>query len=327
MRVLFAAPPYINLDKNAGGVFNEMRARESALRGVGVEVEYLNLERSPDWDNIDICHLFMANEGSYGLGLKLKAKKKLVVSPIIDRASSILSLRVFLNLSKKIPFLYSNFERCYELCSMADGVLVRSNEEKKKVNEVFGVRNNVEIAKIPFTFVKKNKQAKEDFVFFLGDISNPRKNLKRLINACGTANKKLIIAGVKNEGIYGDEIVELINKYNGISYIGKITESEKFNYMDKARVFALPSLIEGVGLSALEALEYGCNVIITQNGGVKDYFGNGVIYVDPNSDEDIRKALVKSFNGELQYHYNDDVSFENVGCKMLDYYKSVINAR
>ncbi|HIH5780120.1 TPA: glycosyltransferase family 4 protein [Citrobacter werkmanii] len=326
MRVLFAAPPYINLDKNAGGVFNEMKARERSLNSIGVEVEYLSLEHCPDWDKIDLCHLFMANEGSYGLGLKLKAKKKLVVSPIIDRANDNFSLKLFLNLSKKIPMFYTNFERCYELCKIADGVLVRSNEEKDKVNNIFGIKNNVGIAKIPFIFTNKKSQEKEDFVFFLGDIGNPRKNLKRLITACDSINKKLVIAGVKSEGPYGDEVIHLINRCNNVNYVGKLTQSEKFDYMDRARVFALPSLVEGVGLSALEALEYGCNVVITKNGGVKDYFGNDVIYVNPNSDEDIRNALVRSFNENLQYHYNDDANFESVGQVMFNYYKDIIDA-
>ncbi|HGY6921008.1 TPA: glycosyltransferase family 4 protein, partial [Escherichia coli] len=324
MKVLFAAPPYINLDKSAGGVFNEMKAREKALRKVGVEVEYLNLEKSPEWSTIDICHLFMANEGSYALGVKLKAKKRLIVSPIIDRASNIIVLKCFLKISKGIPYFYSNFERCYELCSIADGIMVRSDEEKGKVAKVFSINKNVEVIKIPFMYNNRNTKKKEEFVFFLGDISNPRKNLKRLISICEKTNTKLVVAGVKGEGTYGDDVIRLIKNSKNVDYVGKLSEYEKYDYMNRAKVFALPSLIEGVGLSALEALEFGCNVVITKHGGVRDYFADDVLYVDPKDENDIGDAINKALNKDFTYKQNDDVTFEHVGKNMLNYYMDVL---
>ncbi|ROV56457.1 glycosyltransferase, partial [Vibrio ponticus] len=51
----------------------------------------------------------------------------------------------------------------------------------------------------------------------------------------------------------------------------------------ESKVFAMPSLFEGTGLSALDALNHHCNILITNRGGVDNYFDENAYFVEPTS--------------------------------------------
>ena len=59
-----------------------------------------------------------------------------------------------------------------------------------------------------------------------------------------------------------------------------------------AKVHALVSWMETPGLSSLEAGAMGCNLVITEKGDTRDYFGDEAFYCDPESVESIRAAVV-----------------------------------
>lgn len=326
MKILFVAPPYINLDSKSGGVFNEMKAREKALGEVGVDVEYLELGVSPDWSNIDLCHLFMANEGSYGLALKLKEKKPLVVSPIIDRVESNLLLRLSLACMKKVPSMYSNLIRSFDICNLADGVLVRSLEEKRRVENAYRINKPTKIVKIPFKFESDIVVKTKNQVLFLGDIGNSRKNVKNLIRACNDIKVKLVLAGVQSSGKYGEEVLRAIKGKSNIQYLGKVSEEDKVRLMRESKVFCLPSRMEGVGISGLEAISYGCNLVVTKNGGVKDYFDENTWFVDPTDVSSVSKAIRTALNTEFKHSSNNDLDYKKIGSEMIFFYEEVVNA-
>lgn len=57
-----------------------------------------------------------------------------------------------------------------------------------------------------------------------------------------------------------------------------------------------PSLYEGFGLPVIEAMHYGCPVITTEYGALKEIAGDAVVYVDPNSTDSIAKAIREVIN-------------------------------
>jgi glycosyltransferase involved in cell wall biosynthesis len=56
----------------------------------------------------------------------------------------------------------------------------------------------------------------------------------------------------------------------------------------------LPSWFETTGLSSLEAAAMGCNLVITDKGDTKEYFGNHAIYCSPSSPDSIYAAVEKA---------------------------------
>jgi glycosyltransferase involved in cell wall biosynthesis len=65
------------------------------------------------------------------------------------------------------------------------------------------------------------------------------------------------------------------------------------NMYNSAAVFVLPSLIEGFSLPTLEAMHCGCAVVVTDNGGIKEYVKNGVngVIVPPGDSLSIQKEV------------------------------------
>ncbi|MDP9371372.1 MAG: glycosyltransferase, partial [Chloroflexota bacterium] len=67
-----------------------------------------------------------------------------------------------------------------------------------------------------------------------------------------------------------------------------------------ARVHALPSFYETVGLASLEAALGGCNVVSTANSGAAGYLGDAAWYCDPRSADSIRAAIAAAYTAPLR---------------------------
>ena len=224
--VLFCGPQYLNLNEKAGGVFKEMELRAEALNSVGWNVQYLRQDQTPDWDNISLVHVFMANESTYGLVKLLKEKKKVVVSPIIDRTEKESHLRILINIMSKIPKMHSNLTRAKDICNLSDEVVIRSYEEKRKLNIAFGINGGV-VVKLPY---KRFDLSEEEItrevtkrqVFFVGDLGNERKNVHRLIQACDELGVNLVLAGVIGNDQYSKKVKTLISQSETTQYLGTV---------------------------------------------------------------------------------------------------------
>jgi len=85
--------------------------------------------------------------------------------------------------------------------------------------------------------------------------------------------------------------------------------------------------METPGLSSLEAGVMGCNLVITDKGDTKDYFGDYAFYCEPDSVESIRTALKKAFetpvNPALRQHILRNYTWEKTAEKTLDGYAQI----
>jgi glycosyltransferase involved in cell wall biosynthesis len=66
-----------------------------------------------------------------------------------------------------------------------------------------------------------------------------------------------------------------------IFFYDHVPQEELISYYKRAKVHALPSWFETCGLSSLEAAAMGCNVMITDKGYTREYFGNDAFYCEP----------------------------------------------
>ena len=65
-------------------------------------------------------------------------------------------------------------------------------------------------------------------------------------------------------------------------------------YYRVAKVHVLASWMETTGLSSLEAGRAGCNLVITDKGDTREYFGDMAFYCDPGSEASIRDAVLRA---------------------------------
>lgn len=69
------------------------------------------------------------------------------------------------------------------------------------------------------------------------------------------------------------------------------TDRELLDCYANATVFVCPSLYEGFGIPAVEAMACGCPVISSPRGSLAEVVGDAGVYVDPESVDDMRAAL------------------------------------
>ncbi len=143
--------------------------------------------------------------------------------------------------------------------------------------------------------------------FTVGDADNlyilsvgtlcPRKNQKRLVQAYAKlpaelrAKHALILAGAP--GWEYQDTVELVKKTPGAEWRGYIQDSEYFELLRHAYVFALPSLYEGFGLQVLDSLQVGIPTLTSRAGSLAEVAGPAAFFVDPLSVEAIASALLR----------------------------------
>lgn len=130
----------------------------------------------------------------------------------------------------------------------------------------------------------------------------PRKNYVRLIEAFSTflaSNKQrfgkidLVIVGKK--GWLYDDILAAPERYGvegRVKFLNFVPDQELAILYKNALCFVLPSLYEGFGLPALEAMAYSVPVVISDVSSLPEIVGKAGIYVDPNDTKSIAQGLL-----------------------------------
>lgn len=127
-----------------------------------------------------------------------------------------------------------------------------------------GVSNHIE--RKPQIIKNKFGLDKDEYILFLGRLV-PEKGIKYLIEAFKQVDteKKLIIAGGSSDtSEFENEMKELAKEDKRILFTGFVQGQELEELYSNAYVYVLPSDLEGMPLSLLEAMSYG-NCCLTSN--------------------------------------------------------------
>jgi len=124
-----------------------------------------------------------------------------------------------------------------------------------------------------------------------------------------------------------------IGKPENIEIKGFVPDAELESLYSRAKVFALPSISEGVGLVALEAAVHECNIVITNLGGPKEYYPDGLAYkVNPYDVDDIGRSIVAALeNNEqqpaLKEHIMKEYNLSRCVDLLVESYEKVAKAK
>lgn len=258
-----------------------------------------------DWGAFDVIHVFGFGLWNYDMihwGSRLNPN--FVFSPIIDTNTPMWKYRLatFFGCSKLR--LFSQNYALRQLKSDIKLFFARTQYEADYLCRGYGIPQE-KIAIVPLSYRETPLQAgntqKEDFCLFAGTMTQERKNVGRLIDAAKKYKFRLILVGNTGNEQSRHQLLSRIGDAKNIEVKGFVSDSELQSLYDRAKVFALPSLNEGVGLVALEAAIHGCNIVITNLGGPKEYYPDGLAYkVDPYNVDDIGKAVVDAMNNNSQ---------------------------
>ena len=125
----------------------------------------------------------------------------------------------------------------------------------------------------------------------------PHKNLPKLIEAFDSLHAKypslnLVLVG-KREKHY-IELEEEIKKHPSSSNIivtGFLPDAESKWTFQHALLYVTPTLMEGAGLTALEAMAYGAPVVSSGTSVMPEFYGEGALYCDPHDAQDIAAKI------------------------------------
>jgi glycosyltransferase involved in cell wall biosynthesis len=160
------------------------------------------------------------------------------------------------------------------------------------VSDRFRLLSSVELKR-----VRDRLRLPDTFVLFVGALQ-PRKNLGRLVKAFGEMppdlrrTNPLLIAGPEG-WMYADlqRAAEPLLRDGTLRFLGYIRDEDVPAVMNLATVFAFPSLSEGFGLPAAEAMRCGACVLAGRAGSLPEIVGDAGMLVDPFDTNDIREGL------------------------------------
>jgi glycosyltransferase involved in cell wall biosynthesis len=155
------------------------------------------------------------------------------------------------------------------------------------------------------------------------------KNQVNLIKALNNTIYRLVIIGdpAPNQSSYYRECLRIAA--DNISFIKHVPQQQLVTYYQSAKVHALPSWFETTGLSSLEAGAMGCNIVITDKGDAKEYFGSDAVYCCPSSPESIYTAVERAAshptNTKLQTKILSQYTWQKASLFTAQGYKKIIN--
>lgn len=168
----------------------------------------------------------------------------------------------------------------------------------------------------------------------------PLKGLSILLNAIANIKPEfpelqlIVIGRLKEDGDTEKEL-ERLQLHDVVEFKSGISTEELVKEYAKASVAIVPSLYEGFGLPAAEALACGTPLISSDGGALPEVVGDAAYLVKAGDVAELTKAirellsnenLRQDFSQKGRQHSLQQLSWEKVAEKMVAYYKSIINS-
>jgi glycosyltransferase involved in cell wall biosynthesis len=146
----------------------------------------------------------------------------------------------------------------------------------------------------------------ERFFLCVGNVK-PHKNILRLLQGFSHAvaeldNTHLIIAGKTFQPFY-DQLQSWVHQKSPqlqkkIHFLGFVNHRQLLSLYREAVATILPSLCEGFGLPAIEAMRCGCAVAVSNSASLPEVCEDAALYFDPTDPEEIGSTLQQLVKNE-----------------------------
>ena len=219
---------------------------------------------------------------------------------------------------------WSKFAKWYilfgEKCAVkfADEIIVLSENVKNYFLDTYGretifIPNGVNSPEIipADTIIEKFSLKKDDYILFLGRLV-PEKGIHYLIEAFKNVktDKKLVIAGgCSDTNEYVEEIKALAGENSNIIFTDFVSGKTLEELYSNAYIYVLPSDLEGMPLSLLEAMSYGNCCLTSDIPECADVIGDfGVTFKKQNIVDLMEKLQQLCDNSKLVEYYKENAS-------------------
>ena len=287
------------------GVKNQAIMWKNGLEKLGHHVDMIGSWETPQWGNYDAIIIFGFSSGIRNLIKYLYLENKnILLAPIIDPTTPPFLYKFFVKYwgFQKILGLSSRFHDLWLAKKFVNKWFVRSKEEYHYVKYCLEIdeKNIITIPlhyRIPPIEYFPNKM---DFCFHASRLAAPNKNVARIIESAKKYGFSLKLAGHLKGETERNWLNNLIGSAKNIEYVGEVDDKTLQSLYKQAKVFVLPSLQEGVGMVALEAAAYGCEIVLTNYGAPKEYYNGKAILVNPKSTDEIGLGVLKALKQQYK---------------------------
>ena len=135
---------------------------------------------------------------------------------------------------------------------------------------------------------------------------------------------------------YTEGVIEELGLAGCVKYTGKIDTDELVRHYSEAAMLVVPSMYEGFGLPAAEAMSCGTPVISTTAGALPEVVGDAGILIPPGDTGAIVEAvtgLLDNENKRREMGVNGKervkrlFNWDNTAKQTADYYREAIEAQ
>ncbi|MGB7054903.1 MAG: glycosyltransferase family 1 protein, partial [bacterium] len=135
---------------------------------------------------------------------------------------------------------------------------------------------------------------------------------------------------------YGSKLVRKLNLDGMVRFTGRLTREELAQHYAAARIAVVPSLYEGFGLPAAEAMACGTPVIATTGGALPEVVGDAGMLVPPADTDALDVAIRQLLNDQQaqqrmseagKKRVREQFNWEQAARKTLEVYREVLTTR
>ena len=303
MNIAYILPLGTIVSNKSNGVRMQAAVWADELRAQGHRVSQIDIWGECDWKSFDIIHIFgiFPDVDDLIRVLSRKTRGVFVYSPIIDTnrpwyLSKLAGFAAFPPLHMTSPWSILR-----HVARRNVHFLARSEYEREYIRKSLGVDpKRIGKVMLPTRFADgaAASSEREDFCLHISILSGPHKNVRRLIAAAIKYDFRLVLAGKCGDAGFQKYLDDVVRAHPNIVCKGWVSDEEMLRLYGSARCFALPSIFEGVGLVALDAAACGCDIVLTDRGAPKEYYDGMVKLVNPESVDDIGRAVTAILSGE-----------------------------
>ena len=187
-------------------------------------------------------------------------------------------------------------------------IICVSGPSKKDIVEEFLVKeNNIEVILNGIDVDKfipgPSNLVQENRIITTASADIPLKGLKFLVQALPKIityfpKTTLTVIGKFPSDSKVSELIDNLNLNDVITFRSGISEDEIVNLYHSSEIAVIPSLYEGFGFGAGEAMACGVPLITTHSGGLKEVVGESALKISPSSIQEIEDAVINLFNDD-----------------------------
>lgn len=135
--------------------------------------------------------------------------------------------------------------------------------------------------------------SRRPFVIYTGNVY-PHKNIPVLLAAIKLLEGQVNLAVSCARSVFVQRIEKLTTQFNlskYVKFLGQVPDADLVSLYKQALAFVTPSLIEGFGLSGLEAMAAGTPVIAARASCLPEVYGEAALFFDPYSPADLAEKI------------------------------------